>query len=177
MKKYFAILPLILLMACSGNTNKVVDPKDSVAKTENTSTVVQPTFKDQKVAAIYANYLQLKDALVATKDAEAKAAAKELIPELKSYTGCENTAIIAEQISNAKDIVAQRKEFTALSKDIIALFKNADLTSGTVYVQHCPMANNGDGGDWLASEKKIQNPYYGKDMLECGAVVAEIKAK
>jgi hypothetical protein len=46
-----------------------------------------------------------------------------------------------------------------------------------IYVQHCPMANNGDGGDWLSAENKIQNPYYGSEMMECGAVIAEIKAK
>jgi len=36
------------------------------------------------------------------------------------------------------------------------------------------MANNGNGGDWLSSEKKIQNPYYGSDMMECGAVLETI---
>jgi Cu(I)/Ag(I) efflux system membrane fusion protein len=39
------------------------------------------------------------------------------------------------------------------------------------------MANKGDGGDWLSSVKKIQNPYYGDEMMECGSVVEEIKTK
>jgi Cu(I)/Ag(I) efflux system membrane fusion protein len=62
-----------------------------------------------------------------------------------------------------------------LSTDVIALFKHADLKKGSIYVQHCPMANNGDGGDWLATENKIQNPYYGDEMMECGRVLEEIK--
>ena len=67
--------------------------------------------------------------------------------------------------------------FTALNTDLIALFKNVELTAGTIFVQHCPMANKGDGGDWLSSVKKIQNPYYGDEMMECGSVVEEIKTK
>jgi hypothetical protein len=39
------------------------------------------------------------------------------------------------------------------------------------------MANKGDGGDWLSTEKEIRNPYYGDEMLECGRVAEEIKAK
>lgn len=85
--------------------------------------------------------------------------------------------MIAEKIAGTEDIKIQRKEFTALSSDVIALFKHADITQGSIYVQHCPMANNGDGGDWLSSEKKISNPYYGKEMLTCGAVLEVIKAK
>ena len=42
-----------------------------------------------------------------------------------------------------------RLSFTYLSADVIAMFKHATLTSGAIYVQHCPMANKGDGGDWL----------------------------
>ena len=56
------------------------------------------------------------------------------------------------------------------------MFKHASIEKGAIFVEHCPMANNGEGGDWLASEKKINNPYYGKEMLECGSVVEEIKA-
>lgn len=88
-----------------------------------------------------------------------------------------NTAIIANKIENSTDIAVQRKEFTALSNDVIALFKHADLKSGTIFVQHCPMANKGEGGDWLSSAQKIQNPYYGSEMMECGAVIEEIKTK
>jgi membrane fusion protein, copper/silver efflux system len=36
--------------------------------------------------------------------------------------------------------------------------------------QHCPMADNDKGADWLSSEKEIMNPYFGESMLRCGEV-------
>ncbi|MCY1532448.1 hypothetical protein D9M68_677230 [compost metagenome] len=66
--------------------------------------------------------------------------------------------------------------FTTLSSDLIALFKNAELQSGTIFIQHCPMANKGDGGDWLSTNRLVENPYYGSQMMNCGSVIEEIKA-
>ena len=172
MKKYLGIAILLVVMACNNTETK----NTSSAKKADTN-LVQLSFSDEKVSQIYTDYLSLKNALVATKYDDSKSAAKALSLSLKGYAGCENTALMAVTIETAKDIAAQRKAFTSLSSDVIALFKHASINKGTIYVQHCPMANNGDGGDWLASEKKIQNPYYGSEMMECGSVVTEIKAK
>lgn len=168
---------LLVLIACNNAENKSAGTKDSATVSKAKTNENMLSFKDEQVGLIYADYIRLKDELVATKFDDAKSAAKALASSLKAYPGCENTAITAGKIENAKDITAQRKEFTSLSADVIALFKHASLTKGTIYLQHCPMANKGDGGDWLSSEKKIQNPYYGSEMMECGAVLEEIKAK
>ncbi|MEJ5995985.1 DUF3347 domain-containing protein [Pedobacter sp. Du54] len=176
MRKYFGIAFMLIVMACNNAENKSTETKDSNAVKVD-STVATLTFKDKKVGAIYTDYLALKNALVSTNVSDAKSAAKKLSVSLKAYAGCENTAITASKIEAANDIAVQRTAFTSLSADIIALFKHASLSKGTIYVQHCPMANNGEGGDWLASEKKIQNPYYGSEMMECGAVLEEIKAQ
>lgn len=177
-KKYLGIAALAVLAACNNAPKESKATKDSAATVTSSATqATSVVFTDAKVQSIYAAYINLKDALVLTKAPEAQTAAKALAVELKNYSGCENTAVIAHKIENSKDIVAQRKEFTALSADVIAMFKHAEIKSGIVFVQHCPMANHGDGGDWLASEKKIQNPYYGSEMMECGAVVEELKAK
>lgn len=175
LKNYLSIGVVALLMACNQTSEKKADNKDTTTNKADTLAVTTVSFKDNKIQEIYTAYINLKDALVNTKAIEAQATAKILAAELKTYSGCENTAIIAQKIENAKDITTQRKEFTALSSDVIAMFKHADLKSGSIFVQHCPMANKGDGCDWLASEKKIQNPYYGSEMMECGAVVDEIK--
>jgi hypothetical protein len=174
MKKYLGILVISLSLACNNSEQKSAEKKDSTVNKATTSAI---SFKDSKLQTLYTSYLNLKDALVAGKQQEATAASKLLSGDLKSYTGCENTGLIADKITTAKDLAGQRKEFTSLSADVIALFKHADLTAGTIYVQHCPMANNGDGGDWLSTEKKIQNPYYGAEMMECGSVIQEIKSK
>lgn len=175
MKKYLAVGVLFMALSCT-NTDKKSTEASTDTLSENkvvTTAVVELT--DSKVQNIYNGYIYLKDALVESKFEDAQKAATELKTSLASFPGCENTAIIAEKIAAAKDIAAQRKEFTYLSSDVIAMFKHADLKKGSIYVQHCPMANNGDGGDWLASEKQIQNPYYGDEMMDCGRVLEEIK--
>ncbi|KQC00764.1 DUF3347 domain-containing protein [Pedobacter sp. Hv1] len=176
-KKYLGISAMVVLMACNNATKQQAETKDSTAQPVEKIAATAVSFKEAKLQTIYTSYISLKDALVLAKPTEAQTAAKALAAELKNYSGCENTALIAQKIESLKDLAGQRKEFTALSSDIIAMFKHAELSSGAIFVQHCPMANKGDGGDWLASEKKIQNPYYGSEMMECGAVIEEIKAK
>ncbi len=177
-KKYIglAALALATLVACQSN-QQAKETKDTAVVTTDTALHASLTFKDQKLQTIYTAYINLKDQLVATKLETAKPAATELAKALQGFAGCENAATIASKIANAQDIKTQRAAFTDLNVEVIPVFKHAALTSGTIYVQHCPMANNGDGGDWLSSEKKIQNPYYGDEMMECGRVAEEIKAK
>ncbi|MES2447492.1 MAG: DUF3347 domain-containing protein [Bacteroidota bacterium] len=177
MKKYLSIGALLLVLACNSKTDKSVDQQDTTAHKISTTSTTNLSFESDSVQNLYNAYIGLKDALVATKFEDAKQKAAVLATALKNHSGCENTALIANKIENSNDIKSQRKEFTALSTDVIALFKHAELKSGTIYVQRCPMANNGDGGEWLASEKKIQNPYNGDEMMECGAVLEEIKTK
>lgn len=179
MKRYFAVAAIMIATSCTNNTNQKVAlsaPDSSAAAVADAGSTVSIKLKDANIQSIYTGYITLKDALVSTKFEEATKAAAALKANLANQKGCESTALIADKIATAKDIAAQRKDFTALSTDLIALFKHADLEAGTIYVQHCPMANKGDGGDWLSSEQKIQNPYYGDEMMECGRVAEEIKS-
>lgn len=178
MKNYILGLVVLALASCTGkNSGNAGTAADSLAADAvKTSATASGTELSEPVEqAIFDGYIALKNALVGTKFEDAKKVAADLSKSLKAREGCENTALIADRISAAKDIATQRKEFTALSSDVIALFRHADLKKGVIYVQHCPMANDGNGGDWLAAEQKIQNPYYGDEMMECGAVVEEIK--
>lgn len=175
MKRILGVAVLTALMACNQSENKTIENKDSnqVDSSKNTSVVI----KDQKKSEIFSQYEDLKNALVNSDSSEAQKSAIKLEKSLATYEGCESTASIARKISETTNIVSQRKEFTALSMDLIAFIKSGEIEKGTVYVQHCPMANKGDGGDWLSIEKDIKNPYYGKEMLTCGRVVEEIKSK
>lgn len=179
MKKVLGIAVLASLFACNNiNQSKDSQTKDSASvKTEDKTVTNKVRLKNPQIDKIYNNYIDLKNALVNSKIEEAQKASKSLMEDLKLYKGCEITALVAQKITNAKDIAAQRKAFTDLSSDVITLFKHAELLSGTIYIQHCPMANEGNGGDWLSSERKIQNPYYGSEMLECGSVLEEVKTK
>jgi len=177
MKKYIGIVILSALVACTNAAKKEDTTADSTVVKETGTSSAEVQLADPKIANIYNGYISLKNTLVAGNAAAAHQTAADLSKSLSAFSGCENTALIADKIAGTEDIKVQRKEFTSLSSDVIALFKHVDLQKGTIYVQHCPMANNGDGGDWLSSDKTIKNPYYGKEMLECGGVVEEIKPK
>lgn len=41
---------------------------------------------------------------------------------------------------------------------------------GVLHLTFCPMAFDGDGGYWIQDSDAIANPYYGPDMLRCGAI-------
>lgn len=175
MKNYVLGLVLLTLFSCTNNNTGSNSQVADTAAVKVAAPAVGVEFSKPVEQEIYAGYITLKNALVSTQFDAAKKAAADLSKSLKAREGCETTAVTADKIAGAKDIAVQRKEFVGLSADVIALFKHADLKNGLVYVQHCPMANDGNGADWLASESKIQNPYYGSEMMECGAVVEEIK--
>ncbi|MTI32300.1 DUF3347 domain-containing protein, partial [Xanthovirga aplysinae] len=121
------------------------------------------------------NYLNVKNALVATNGAKAQAAAKELMASLKSYQNENHAEALAqiktstEHISGTSDVEHQRKHLNALSEGMYNLSAAFDLVGSEVYLQYCPMAQNG-GAYWLSAEKEVKNPYYGSKMLKCGTV-------
>lgn len=177
MRNYIGIAFLSTLMACTHAPKKGELSADSTARLDSVAVLSDVQLSDPRLENIYKGYIGLKNSLVAGNAAAAHQTASDLSVALKGFEGCENTGLIADKIAGTEDIKLQRKEFTALSSDVIALFKHAELKKGTIYIQHCPMANNGDGGDWLSSEKNIRNPYYGAQMMDCGGVVEEIKTK
>ncbi|RDC58512.1 DUF3347 domain-containing protein [Pedobacter chinensis] len=175
MKRILGIAILATLMACNQAEKKSTENTDSLQ--QDSSLVSNITIKDEKKSNILKQYIDLKNALVSSDADAAQKSATVLETSLANYEGCEPTAEIAAKIASTSDLVTQRKNFTVLSADVIALLKNTDIEAGTIYVQHCPMANKGDGGDWLSTEKEIRNPYYGNEMLECGRVAEEINGK
>jgi predicted SnoaL-like aldol condensation-catalyzing enzyme len=78
-----------------------------------------------------------------------------------------------EHIKETKDIGHQRGRFISLSVNRYQLLKVAKQHTPTYY-QHCPMANDGKGTNWLSKEKTIKNPYHGSQMLTFGKTVETI---
>jgi Cu(I)/Ag(I) efflux system membrane fusion protein len=62
-----------------------------------------------------------------------------------------------------------REHLELLSEATFSLTKAFGTTDQKLYYQHCPMANQDQGGYWLSAQKEIRNPYFGKAMLECGS--------
>lgn len=137
---------------------------------------------------VYDAYFLLKDALVKSDGDIASAKAKDLqlainAVEMEKLSVdvhvvwmkiLNNLKEDAEHINGTKDLKQQREYFTTLSKNIYSLVK-VSKPNEVVYYDHCPMYNNGKGGDWLSKESAIKNPYYGSMMLSCGKTMETIK--
>lgn len=129
-------------------------------------------------------YFDFKDALVASDSGKSLLVAEKLNAVLVSVnlTGMNNNiqgSIKSAMTSLAiiktnKDLEKNRLEFKNLSKAIIFISSQITDYGNLIYIQHCPMADNNAGGDWLSLEKVIKNPYFGDKMLTCGSVVKVI---
>lgn len=154
-------------------------------KTEETS---QTKNNQTDLEKVFANYFELKDVLVDSNVKDVSLLSKkmlEAIEKVNMHTLDEQTHLVwmqkmkvlkenASALVNSKKIEEQRSVFIDLSENIYALIKVAQ-TKNTIYYQHCPMANNGKGANWLSKEKEIKNPYYGSMMLSCGKTIETLK--
>lgn len=141
--------------------------------------------KNPEAQKVLADYMALKDALVATDENAAATAGKNLESTLNAFNLNNFTP---EQQSELKDIIEdatehaehigkskidhQREHFQILSKDMMDMVAITG-TNKTLYQQFCPMYDK-EGGVWLSYEKPIQNPYFGSKMMKCGEVQKEI---
>jgi len=57
-----------------------------------------------------------------------------------------------------------RLEFKKLSMSFVYFSSYIKDYQNTIYIQHCPMADNNKGADWLSLNKAIKNPYFGDKM-------------
>lgn len=163
---------------------KSEEPKMEVS---NTATVTE-TQKANQLQSIFDSYFELKDALVKTDGNSASTKASALLTAIDNVkmdklemevhrvwmNVLNNLKEHSEHISDTKDIKQQRDHFMDLSKNMYDLIKVSKQETPT-YFQHCPMANDGKGADWLSKEYAIKNPYYGSQMLTCGKTVETIK--
>lgn len=174
MRKIFiaaACAAMFMASACNQNTSKKEDTNMAI----DTAAQANADLPDsQNVSKVLTSYIALKNELVKSNADAGKKAAATLEDELIAVKGCAEAASMARTIAASGDIDEQRKAFLTLSKDIIPLAKGVK-TGDTMYVTHCPMANDGKGGDWLSEIKEIKNPYYGDTMLECGAIKEVLK--
>ena len=84
---------------------------------------------------------------------------------------------LAEQLAemaSKSTLGDQRGIFIQLSQNMIQIGQQMQGLDQKLYVQHCPMADNNKGANWLSLEQEIRNPYYGDAMLSCGSVVGTL---
>ncbi|MBN3582307.1 efflux RND transporter periplasmic adaptor subunit [Algoriphagus aestuarii] len=159
------------------------------AMQENTNSTSSSTFDisseaKKSLKPVYDNYLKLKDALTKDDLEAAKTTSKAMMEALKKvnmalFTGEAHNLWMtydgnlkkALQSANSSNTIEElRKSFQILSTEMVKMTEQFHGYSGTLYVQHCPMADSNQGADWLSLEKSIVNPYFGKSMLSCGEI-------
>lgn len=166
----------------NNTTTLAVEQKDTIK-----NTVTTPANTNQ-IKNVLSSYFALKDVLVKSDSKQANLKATELVKsinavDMKNLSNEEHEIWMkvyeqlksnAKKIADAKDIAQLRKVFVQLSEDMYSLSKSSKLET-PIYLQHCPMYDDGKGANWLSKEKAIKNPYYGSQMLNCGSVQETIK--
>lgn len=158
--------------------NKVQQLKRGAPKHElsnymiNMSRVVGELQQNKGLQAVLNSYMQIKNALVADNSEQVQKAAASIqkaIKETDSDEFGEEIKNTVRQLAEAQDIKSQRKDFAQLSDQLYQVVKDSDTVDQTLYWQHCPMAMNGEGANWLSMNEKISNPYMGQKMPGCGS--------
>jgi len=125
---------------------------------------VKPPPAQVGTAAILEAYLRIQQDLYSDKFAGVADAAASIAAEsAKIGEPAAPVRTAAAAVQKAGDLAAARTAFGALSDAMIALKKSGSDLDG-VKTAYCPMARK----YWLQTADKIQNPYYGQAMADCG---------
>lgn len=163
---------------------KEVKPKAKVQK----SLSIDKQAKEA-LQPLYKSYLKWKDALTNDDFEESQKSAINMKSALKKinmslFKGNAHNAwmdyqtILSKSLQHIKhftEIEQLRNAFMEVSTTMIEMTNTFNPMDETVYVKHCPMANNNKGADWISTFKEIKNPYFGSSMLTCGEITKEIK--
>ncbi|GAB4343524.1 MAG: hypothetical protein Kow0037_31730 [Calditrichia bacterium] len=127
-------------------------------------------------------YLQIRTALAIDNTEAAAKAAKVFTDNLSKINVSQlnaekqpqmkkNLAKIKEaalKLTVAKNLNEQRQAFAQLTAVLLPLLKEMGPLDKPLFLQHCPMALNNQGAEWLSETEKILNPYLGQAMPMCG---------
>lgn len=115
------------------------------------------------------SYLDLQGALAADHLEHARKTASALAARTKDSDWQEPREALAA-LASAKDLEAARGEFKRVSDLFLAAAAQYGGVDGPLYKVHCPMAFDDAGADWLQAGREVRNPYFGSEMLTCGAI-------
>lgn len=164
-----------------GNTKMDATQKETSMKMKDERLEIDEKAK-KALTPLFKNYFELKDALTEDDLTTAISKVKSLQQsieqvDMKLFQGDAHQVWMdysmefrknLEQANKAEGIDQIRESFIHVSKAIVDMNRSFQPLKYSTYVQHCPMANNNQGADWLSKEKEIRNPYFGSSMLSCG---------
>lgn len=92
----------------------------------------------------------------------------EALAPLASQVGGDAAGAAASRLAGATTLTDARLEFLSVSTALVPKFLEAKLPG--VHGFMCPI-NDGSTASWAQRSDQIQNPYFGKAMLDCGAKI------
>ena len=192
------------LASCSGNKkddshaghddHATVDSVQHTSESATAAEASEPQFQadasfQNQLAGVFASYVELKDAFVASDASKVKDEAKHTNEalakvDMKLLSGAAHNDWMnylspiqssLKEIQASTDIEAQRKAFSNLSDNLYKSVKAFGLGGKEAFYDYCPMAFNNEGAYWLSDQAQIKNPYFGDKMLTCGEVKEKLK--
>ena len=171
-----------------GNKKMDATPKETSMQMNKEKIKIDEKAK-KILTSLFENYFELKDALTEDDLTTAKSKVNSLQKSFEQvnmalFTGDAHLVWMdyskkldknLEKANKAEDIDQIRESFIPISIAVIGLNEKFEPIGYKVYVQHCPMANNNKGADWLSKEEEIKNPYFGSSMLDCGELKSTMK--
>lgn len=127
----------------------------------------------EELRAVLTAYFPVANAMADDNDENAKTASMVLQKTVADLTITESQKLgeAVQRMAAAGDIKSRRLALLPVSAALIELVRAHGIDQvGDLFVVHCPMAFDNQGGDWLSSTATVLNPYYGDAMLTCGNV-------
>jgi len=143
---------------------------------------------DDHLSILISEYMDFKNALVADDFEKAQKHISNFAKEVKSNdemnehkdhqkkheTHHAKMLAAVETATAAKNIDELRNSLEGVTLELVKAVENQGYDKSALYVQFCPMANNGKGANWLSKSEEIANPYFGQKMHKCGSTVKPI---
>lgn len=117
------------------------------------------------IAQAFEHYEAIRVALAADQLGDIGKHTSALVPLAGKVAGAEAQALAAK-LAPAKTVAAARDVFGNLSMALVPKFMEAKLPGVVGYM--CTMKAN---ATWAQRGNQIQNPYFGKAMLNCGVPI------
>ena len=162
-----AIVLSTIMTACGGNNNDDGMVESTSEKGMNDMMEDDnPGNIQSGMSPMMASYMDIKNALVSDNPKKAGKAAERMLESPGLTDALKNSL---QGVAGSGDLKEQRKHFSELSEQMYRMAKEGDMGE-TLYWNHCPMAMNNSGANWLSMSEKISNPYMGQKMPGCGSV-------
>jgi Protein of unknown function (DUF3347) len=193
----FAVTTTLCITNCTIDKKEKADSTDekvTIANQSDSTTESNPQFQvdsnfKKQLTTVFAAYVELKDAFVASDAMEVKTKASKVAltlngVDMKLLSGAAHNDWMnyhssiqssLKEIESSTDIETQRNSFSSLSDTLYKSMRAFGHDGNPIYYQYCPMAFNNEGGYWLSDKEQIRNPYFGDKMLTCGSVKQKLE--